>query len=49
MQRGSWDPQELIYFKKFLISYANELLGIPRPTYLQKLVISYARELQRIP
>ena len=31
---SSWDPQEPIYFKNLLISFANELLGIPRPTYL---------------
>jgi hypothetical protein len=49
MQMRSWDPEELIYFKNSFISFANELLGIPRPTYLKKLVISYANELQRVP
>ena len=49
MQRSSWDPQELVYFKIVLISYANELLGIPRPTYLKKMLTSYANELQRVP
>ena len=46
---SSWDPQEFIYFKKFLISYANELLWIPRPTNLKKFVMSHANELQRVP
>jgi len=31
MQMRSWDPEELIYFKNSFISFANELLGIPRP------------------
>jgi hypothetical protein len=29
--------QELIYLNKFLISYATQLLGIPRPIYLKKI------------
>jgi len=49
MQMSSWDRQEVIYFKKLLISFASELLGIPRPTYLKKFVISYANELQSVP
>jgi hypothetical protein len=49
MQMSCLDPQELIYFKKVLISCANELLGIPRPTYLKKFMISYANDLQRLP
>jgi hypothetical protein len=46
---SSWDPRELIHFKTFLISYANRLLRIPRPTYFKKFVISYANEIQRVP
>ena len=49
MQMSARGPQELIYFKQIVISYANELLGIPRPTLLKKFVISYANELQRVP
>ena len=49
MQIGSWDPQGLIYFKNCEISYANKLLGIPRPAYLYKFVISYSNVLQRVP
>jgi hypothetical protein len=43
------DPQEVIYITKFLISYAIELLGIPRPSYLKNIAFSCANELQRVP